>query len=115
MFKTKLIQNYLQEWKSLFLGSSAYFLVNNLPTHMMITQMLNVCNDNQHDTTETLIIAKYSEVPIKHYDCVTFSHPKKQKQVFPRFLSLYRNLNIIFSERLSLRNAYQLIISIIPP
>ena len=51
------------------LDSGAFICVTNKPRCMIITQMLKVCNQNQHDASKTLTIAYQPDVPIGH--CVS--------------------------------------------
>ena len=62
------------------LDSGASIVVLNIPTYTMITQMLNVCNHDQHDTSRKLTIANQSETPINQHISGTCFHQKKQNQ-----------------------------------
>ena len=59
------------------LDSGASISVLNLPACMMITQIFNVCNHDQHNTSKTLTIADQSEIPIKQDISVTCFYQKK--------------------------------------
>ena len=49
------------------LDSSASILVFHLPTYLMITQILNVCNRNYHDVSKTLAITNQCGVSVKQF------------------------------------------------
>ena len=49
------------------LDSGACFLVLNIPTYMIITQIFNAYNHNQHGNSKPLTMAKLSEVPNESY------------------------------------------------
>ena len=55
------------------LDSGASVFALHIPTYIMITQKLKVCNPNQHDKPETLTNANQAGVPVKHYFSLTFS------------------------------------------
>ena len=53
------------------LGSGAFILLPDIPTYKIITQIFNVCNHDQHETTKMLTLASQSEVPIQQCISVT--------------------------------------------
>ena len=46
---------------------------------MMISQMFNVCNHDQNDTSKTFSIANHSEVPFKQFISVNYFSSKEAK------------------------------------
>ena len=53
------------------LDSGAFVSVINKPNYKMITQLFDVCDHHQRDTSKRLTIANQSEVPSKQYISVT--------------------------------------------
>ena len=50
---------------------------------MMITQIVNFCNQDEHDTSKTVKLANQSEVPNKQYSSVAcFSSVKTKSRYF---------------------------------
>ena len=64
------------------MDSDASFRVSNIQTCLMITQMYNVCNFDQHDASKTLSIANQSENSIEQYSSVTCFSSKDTKSSY---------------------------------
>ena len=93
------------------LDSGASNSLLNIPTYMMVTQIISVCNHEQHITSKTLNFAFQSEVPIKQYISVTSFASKKNKSRYFMITFVVAVIEIFFSERHSLRNTYKKLLS----
>ena len=74
VIRIKLIHFYLQHRRSILYGIAVNRLCNQcltVPTYLMPTQLFNVCDHDQLDTSKTLTVFKYYKLPIKHYKFVT--------------------------------------------
>ena len=65
------------------LDSGASISRLDIPAYRFITQMFNVCNQDQDDTPKTLTIANHSEIPFEHQFSVTcFSSIETKSKYF---------------------------------
>ena len=77
----------------------------------MITQMTNVCNQNEHDMSKTLTIAIQSEMPIKYYLSVKCFSSNVENSRFFIIPSLWLILNKTFLENHFSRNTFKFLTS----
>ena len=52
---------------ALLLENGAFISKPNIPTDTIFTQVLNVCSQDQHNTTENLTIENHFEAKIKQF------------------------------------------------